>query len=113
MTLPSVSTKRVFTRLILPVLSLLSLAAFWPSRLDAQCSLSGAPVAFEPNQPWGGAQRPTDLASGKIERGQNASGSQGSKGGLSHRSTGATPIIGMSREAHFLRNCCFSFVLID
>jgi hypothetical protein len=55
----------------------------------------------------------TDLASGKIEWGQKFFGIQGSKGGFSHLSTGAIPIIGMSREAHFLRSCSFSFEFID
>ena len=54
----------------------------------------------------------TDLASGKIAWGQKSFGIQGSKGGLSHLSTGAIPIIGMSKEAHFLRSCSFSLVFI-
>ncbi len=63
MTLPSVGTRRASTRLILLVFSLLCAEAFWASHLDAQCTLSGAPISFEPSPP--GAARPSGLASGK------------------------------------------------
>jgi hypothetical protein len=55
----------------------------------------------------------TVLASGKIDWGQNSLGTQGSNGGFSHRSTGATPSIDMSNEAHFRRSCSLSFELIN
>jgi hypothetical protein len=65
MTLPIVSTRRVFNRLTLPVFPLLCLAMVWPARLHAQCTLSSAPAAFEPNPTGPGAPRPGSLASGK------------------------------------------------
>ena len=43
----------------------------------------------------------TVCASGKIARGLNSSGTQGSNRGLSQRATGAKPTRGISRASHF------------
>jgi len=45
----------------------------------------------------------TVLVPGKRDAGRNASGTQGSNGGLSHRSAGAKPTRGISMPLHFLR----------
>src|SRR5512143_1030284 len=66
MTLQTVGTRRAPTRLTLPILSLLlGFGVGLPARLHAQCTLSSAPISFEPSPPG------ADRSSSKLAAAKN------------------------------------------